>query len=80
MQSRPPGGALACILREQPRYPFISKSRSGPCELFIQSFSKQPRSPDSALAVTQTEFRAERAEAPRGHYHVMCLGLRWRPV
>lgn len=52
-QSGPPGEVWHGSSGEQPRYPFISKSKPGPCELLIQPFS-----PYAVLAVTQTELRA----------------------
>lgn len=53
VRSGPPGEVWQGPSGEQPTCPFISKSKSGPCELFIQPFSKQQLS-RAVLAVTQT--------------------------
>lgn len=60
---------------EQPRYLFISKSTSGPCELFIQPFRQQPLSPCAVLEVTQTQGSGP-GERHMNNYHVICSGLR----
>lgn len=54
VQSGPPDEHWHGSSGEQP-YPLISKSKSGPCELFIQPFSEQQLSPYAVLAVTQTQ-------------------------
>lgn len=74
VQSGSPGEVWHGSSGEQPRYPFISKSKSGPCELFIQSFCQQPLSPCAVLAVTQTQGSGL-GERHMNNYHVIRLGL-----
>lgn len=51
MQSGPPGEIWHGSSGEQLRYVLISRSESGPCELF----SKQPLCPYAVFAVTQIQ-------------------------
>lgn len=55
LRSLGPQVRLARIFRGPAKSPFMSTSKPGPCELFIQPFSEQPLSPCAVLAVTQTQ-------------------------
>lgn len=69
VQSGPPGEVWHGSPGELPRHVLISKSKSGPCELFIQQTAAVPLC--RVRSDSDTEFRTTRERLMNNH-HVMC--------